>query len=48
MSRLIVLKPLAREGASITEATLERVLIEEYGWQRAQVVDLLKELRKHG
>ena len=48
MSRLIVLKPLAREGASVSETTLERVLLEEYRWTRAQVVDLLRELRKHG
>lgn len=48
MSRLTTLaKPLAREGASVPETILEDVLVSEWHWARAQVADLLRELRKH-
>jgi len=37
---------IARPGVSHSEASIEDALIEMWDWQRAQVADLLKVLRK--
>ena len=47
MSRLDRLQPpLAKAEETVPLALLAQVLLEEYGWQRAMVADLLRELRK--
>ena len=46
MPTKLPLPPIARPKVSHSEANIEAVLLEMWTWQRAQVADLLKVLRK--